>query len=118
MNPMNFLAGGAILGLLAGCWDKIKAVAWKLISLVIQQVEVPSDAAHHALVAYLIRRYPRSRFYDRMYGASYEHQRNGRYGLVPYELFGSRSVVFWNRWFPFVFTNQVENKKPATNTNS
>jgi len=117
MNPMNFLAGGAILGMLAACWDKIKAVSWKVISLFIQQVEIPSEAAHHAVVAHLIRHYRRSRFYDRMYGASYEHQRDGRYGLVPYELFGSRSVVFWSGWRPFVFTNQQEIKKPATPSN-
>src|SRR5262245_29628904 len=118
MNPMNWLAGGAIVGLLAGCWDKIKALSWKLISLFIQQVEIPSEAAHHALIAYLIDHFPRSRFYDRMYGATYEHQRNGRYGLVPYELFGSRSMVFWSGWFPFVFVNQLESKKPATNNSN
>src|SRR5947209_1347305 len=112
MNPMNLLAGGAIVGVLAGCWNHIKGISWKLISLFIQQVEIPSEAAHHALVAYLIKNCKRSRFYDRMYGASYEHQRDGRYGLVPYELFGSRSIVFWNGWWPFVFTNQQENKKP------
>src|SRR5580658_6051690 len=116
MNPMNLLAGGAVLGLLAGCWDKIKAVSWKVISLFIQQVEIPSEAAHHAVVSYLIQKYRRSRFYDRMYGATYEHQRDGRYGLIPYELFGSRSVVFWNGWWPFVFTNQQENKKPSSQT--
>ena len=113
MNPMNWLAGGAIVGVLAGCWDKIKAITWKLISLFIQQVEIPSEAAHHALIAHLIEHFPRSRFYARMYGASYEYHRDGRYGLVPYELFGTRAIVFWNRWWPFVFTNQIENKKPA-----
>lgn len=118
MNPMNWLAGGAVVGVLAGCWDKIKSVSWKIVSLFIQQIEIPSEAAHHALIAYLVKRFPRSRYYDRMYGASYEHQRDGRYGLVPYELYGSRSIVFWNRWFPFVFTNALENKKPTTSTNS
>jgi hypothetical protein len=115
---MNLLAGGAILGLLAGCWDKIKAMSWKIISLFIQQVEIPSEAAHHAVVSYLIQKFRRSRFYDRTYGANYEHQRDGRYGLIPYELFGSRSVVFWNGWWPFVFTNQQENKKPNTQANT
>jgi len=117
MNPMNFLAGGAILGLLAGCWDKIKAVAWKIVSLFIQQVEIPSEAAHEAVIAYLLKHYQRSRYYERMYGATYEHQRDGRYGLIPYEQFGARSIVFWNGWRPFVFTNQQENKKPSAPTN-
>ncbi|MBL8795292.1 MAG: ATP-binding protein [Planctomycetia bacterium] len=118
MNPMNWVAGGALVGVLAACWDKIKAATWKLISLFIQQVEIPSEAAHQALIAYLVKHFPRSRYYDRMYGATYEHQRDGRFGLVPYELFGARSIVFWNGWRPFVFTNQLENKQPvAVNTN-
>ena len=29
MNPWNLFAGGAALGLVAGLWDKIKAVAWR-----------------------------------------------------------------------------------------
>jgi DNA polymerase III delta prime subunit len=111
MNPLNWLAGGAVVGLLAGCWDKIKAIAWRGVSLFIQQVEIPCDAAHHAIVGYLIRNYRRSSFYDRMYGAAHEHHQNGRYGLVPYERFGSRSIVFWNGWWPFVFANQLEKKK-------
>ena len=41
-----------------------------------------------------------------MYGASWEYQRDGRYGLVPYELFGNRTLILWNGWFPFLFTNQ------------
>src|SRR5262249_39825013 len=75
-----------------------------------------------AVIDYLIARYPRSRFYDRMYGACYEHHRDGRYGLVAYEQFGNRSVLFWDGWRPFVFSNAVENKaksrrgKPAENT--
>jgi hypothetical protein len=117
MNPMNWLAGGAIVGLLAACWDKIKVLTWKFISLFIQQVEFPSEAGHDAVIAYLVLHHKRSKWYDRMYGASYEHQQDGRYGLVPYELFGSRSLVFWNGWWPFVFTNQQENKKPAPASN-
>ena len=40
-----------------------------------------------------------------MYGAWYEYQRDGRYGLVPYEVFGNRTLIFWNGWFPFLFSN-------------
>src|SRR5262249_29119586 len=60
----NVLAGGALIGLLAGFWDKIKAVLWRVVNLVIQQVEIPSEPAHNAVVAYLVERYQRSRFYD------------------------------------------------------
>jgi hypothetical protein len=108
LDIMNYLAGGAALGLVAGFWDKIKAVVWRGVNLFIQQVEIPTEQGHSAIVAYLIANYPRSRLYDRMYGAWYEHMRDGRYGLVPYEQFGNRSIVFWEGWRPLVFTNAQE----------
>src|SRR5262245_19495360 len=110
MDFTKVLAGGAALGLVAGLWGKIKSVAWRLASLLVQRVEVSSEGAHDALVAYLATRYKRSRSYDRMYAAAYEHQRDGRFGLVPYELLGHRSVLFWNGWKPFWFSNEKENK--------
>ena len=113
MDMWNYLAGGAAVGLIASCWSKIKDIVWRVTSLLIQQVEIDSEPAHDALIAYLIAHYRRSRLYDRMYGASREHQRDGRYGLVPYEVFGPRTVVFWNGWWPFVFSNAVETKGPG-----
>src|SRR5262249_38008061 len=117
MNPWNFLAGGAALGLIAGLWDKIKTLAWRIVSMFIQQVEIPTEAAHEALIAYLIAHYQRSRVYDRMYAASYEYQRDGRYGLIPYEMFGHRLMVFWNGWFPFFFANEQEKKSKGGGQN-
>jgi hypothetical protein len=113
MDWMKYLAGGAAIGLVAGFWDKIKAVLWRIASLFVQRIEVPTEAAHTALISYLVAHYRRSRFYDRMYGATYEHQRDGRYGLIPYELFGSRSVLFWNGLWPFWFGNAQEGKGHA-----
>ena len=114
MDMWNYLAGGAALGLIASCWSKIKDFAWRISSLLIQQIEIDSEAAHDALIAYLVAHYRRSRLYDRMYGASREHHRDGRYGLVPYEMFGLRTVVFWNRCWPFVFSNAVERKAQSS----
>jgi hypothetical protein len=110
MNVWNYLAGGAAIGVLAACWNKIKDFLWRIVSLLISQVEIDSESAHDALIAYLVATYRRSRLYDRVYGATREHHRNGRYGLVPYELFGLRTVVFWNGWWPFVFSNAREKK--------
>jgi hypothetical protein len=109
-NPWNLFAGGAAIGLVAGFWDKIKAVAWRALNLFVQQIEIPSLAAHDAIVSYLVAQYRRSRAYDRLYGANYEHHRDGRYGLVPYEEFGRRSIIFWNGPFPFLFANAQEKK--------
>src|SRR5438270_7818785 len=109
-TAFNFLAGGAVLGVVAAMWGKIKAVAWRAVGLFVQRVEIPTESAHEAVVAYLVAKFRRSRNYDRMYGASWEYQRDGRYGLVPYEVFGVRSLILWNGWFPFLFSNQVEAK--------
>ena len=117
MNIWNYLAGGAVLGVIAGCWNKIKEWLWRFFSLFIQRVEIDSEWAHNALVGYLIANYRRSRIYDHVYGACREYYCDGRYGLVPYEVFGLRSVVFWNGWWPFVFHNAVEQKAQSSRGN-
>lgn len=116
-NLYNWIAGGAVLGFIAGFWEKIKQVLWRFANMFVQQVEIPSEQAHNALVSHLIATYPRWRLYDRMYGAHYEHQRDGRYGLIPYELFGNRNIVFWNGWYPFVYSNEQENKARSSRSN-
>ena len=114
IGGIGLAAVGAVLGVVASMWTKFKDVLWRFISLVIRRVEVPTEAAHDAITAYLIARYKRSRNYDRMYGAAWEFQRDGRYGLIPYEVFGNRTLIFWDRIFPVVFTNQQEKKAPKT----
>jgi hypothetical protein len=110
MDLRNLLFGGAFLGALAACWQHLKAFTWRIAGLLVRRIEVPSEAAHQALIAYLVAHYKRYRNYDSMYGADFEHHRDGRYGLVPYEVFGNRSVVFWNGWWPFLFSNTQEKK--------
>ena len=48
----------------------------------------------------------------------WEFQRDGRYGLIPYEQFGNRSLILWNRFFPFIFTNQQEQKSSGKDENN
>src|SRR5262249_44828855 len=117
MDIWNLLAGGALVGLVAACWTRIKEITWRFVSLFIRRIEIDSQPAHDALVAYLIPTYRRSRLYDQVYGAVREHHRDGRYGLVPYELFGLRSLVFWNGWWPFLFTNSSEQRARNTKGN-
>jgi len=110
MDMWNFVAGGAAIGLIAGFWEKIKAIIWRIASLFVQQIEIPTEAAHNAVVSYLIKHHKRLGLYDRMYGAIYEHHRDGRYGLVPYESYGNRGLTFWIGWFPLWFSNENERK--------
>jgi hypothetical protein len=118
MDFRNLVFGGAALGVLAACWEHVKSFGWRIAGMLIRRVEIPSEAAHQALIAYLVKSYKRYRNYDSMYGADFEHQRDGRYGLVPYEQFGNRSLVFWNGWWPFFFANAMERKTKGTQASS
>jgi len=114
----KFLAGGAALGVIAGFWTRIKSILWRFLSLFIQQVEITSQQAHTALIGHLLEHYRRSRFHDHMYGAWYEYQRDGRYGLVPCEVFGARTILFWQGFFPFWFSNPSERRAQNGTANS
>ncbi len=109
--------GGAVLGVLASAWGQIKAVCFWIVGLLIRRVEVHTEEAHQAIIAYLIEHYQRSRNYESMYGADHVHQRNGRYGLVPYEQYGNRTLIFWNGWMPFLYANEIERKAKSSSTN-
>lgn len=104
MDFTKVLAGSALLGLIAGFWGRIKTALWRFFNLFIQQVELLDDVTATAVVGHLINNYRRGRLYDRTYGAAYEHTQDGKYGLVPYELFGKRNLVFWRGSFPFLFS--------------
>src|SRR3954466_883740 len=101
MDYMNFLAGGAALGALASCWGYIKIFTWKVMSTLIQRVEIPDSDLCRTLVGHLVTHYPRSRIYDRVYASAHEDIKTGEHtGEVPYGWFGQRSLIFWNGWFP------------------
>lgn len=107
MNWSNLIAGGAIggmaLGVAASFWTKIKAVLWWFASLVVVQVIITDESTQKAILAYLIQTFRRSRIYDRCYGANSEYTRDGRYGLIPFEFLGGKSVIFWNGWRPLAY---------------
>jgi hypothetical protein len=112
-DAWKLLAGGAAFGVVAAFWCRIKDFVWRILSLFIQQIEITSEPAHAALVGHLLKHYRRSRYYDRMFGAWYEHQRDGRYGLVPCEVFGARTLLFWRGPLPFWYGNPAERKARA-----
>jgi hypothetical protein len=110
MNYFNFLAGGAALGVIAGCWNYIRGFVWKLATTLIQRVEVSDSDLCRTLVGHLVRQYPHSRLYDRVYASAHEYIKTGEQtGEVPYEWFGQRSLIFWNGWFPFVMSRGKAN---------
>lgn len=118
--PLDFLKGSAIVGIVGvviGFWDKIKAFVWKFISILIQRIEINTEEAHEAVIAYLIKNYKKLPVYDKAYGAKNETFRNGKYGLVPFEKFGTTSIIFISNKkhfgfmkLPFVFNHIKETK--------
>lgn len=114
-NLFNLAAGGALIGVIASFWTYIKSVVWKFVTLFIQRVEIRCNGyLSPVLLGYLIRKYPHSRVYDRTYGAMNEHIREQeRHGMVPYEEFGENSLIFWNGWLPFVFSQSNKSQPSA-----
>ncbi len=118
----HLLAGGAILGVITACWTRIKQVCWRLINLLIQQVSIQDELTQNALVDYLVRHFKHSSSYDKIYGAYNEHSIDGKFGMVPFELMGRRSIIFWNGWLPFFYSTgaraQQNNANGANNNNN
>ncbi len=100
----DLLKGSALVAFVIGFWDKIKAILWQLLSIFIQRIEINSEEAHETVIGYLVTKYKKMPSYDRIYGAQYESFKNGRFGLVPFEKFGSNSIVFLTqkRFFGFI----------------
>lgn len=113
MQILNLMAGGAVIGVITACWSYIKGAAWKLVSLLVQRVEIHRDEMANEVLSYLVANYQRSRVYDRTYSAAYErYRKRGLNGWVPFETIVGHAVVFWNGWFPIIAAH-VSNKRTA-----
>jgi AAA+ superfamily predicted ATPase len=116
MPASDLLTGGVIAGLFTGIigfWNQIKAILWKLASIIIQKVEINTEEANDAVVAFLTQNFIRIPVYDRVYGATNEMFRVGKYGLVPFEKFGSRTIFYFSdrpfrKWIPFAFKKEIQ----------
>lgn len=118
MDFNHLLVGGAAIGFVTAFWAKIKVIAWKICNLLVQQVEIHDQTTTDAVIGYLINNYPRSKMYDKTYGGIQEYIRdNKRTGHVGYEVFGRRSIIFWNGWIPF-YCGGPDAPKNDTNGNS
>jgi len=116
MMNFDFLKGSALIAIIVGFWDKIKTFIWMILSTFIQKIEIKTEDAHDTIVAHLITTFNKFPSYDKVYGAQYVSFRNGKYGLVPYEKFGTTSIIFLtNRKFfkflklPFYFSHTNPN---------
>ena len=126
MDMTGFMAGGAVLAVLTSCWSYVKTIAWKVVSLFVQRVEINHEDVHFPVIWHMLDNYKMSPIYDKVYGGSYEFRVDGKYGLVPYEHFGKQMLVFWKKiWWrisvPIIISrlgNVNSSGKNDGNTNS
>lgn len=100
----TWLAGGVVLGFLAGLWGHIKTFAWRLISLLIVRVRVENELS--TAVAYLCwSRFRRSPFGERRYSSLQDFVRpEGRWLVIGCELVGQDPLIFWNGFRPILLS--------------
>jgi len=95
MEVVNLMAGGAVFGVVASSWEKVKAGIWRFVNLFVQDITVDDEETKLALINYLVSRYARVGMYDRRYDSRYDYLNSEkRYGRIAYEEFGSQSVLF------------------------
>lgn len=107
MDWKNLAAGGAIggifLGFLTAGWAKIKSWGWWLASFLIFRVEISDAGTAHIVLAHMINSLKRSRLYDRSYRGNYDYTRDGKYGIIPFEDFSGKTIMFWKGWWPVIY---------------
>ena len=72
MAGNELLTGTIFAGIsaaLVGFWNQIKSLLWKIVSVVVQKIEINTEEAHEAVTAYLVENFERLSIYDRVYGA-------------------------------------------------
>ena len=107
MEWTKFLIGGAALGAVAGLWNQIKAVVWKLCNLLLDEVEIRDPMVAAAVVGHLANHYRRLGMYRRSYtGVTDHHIRDGerRFGLIPCERYMTQALVLGKRGWPLFFS--------------
>jgi hypothetical protein len=109
------LAGMAILGTVFGVvvrsWQSIKNACGSLMGIFVIHAHLEDETTARAVLTHLVRQYRRTGSGQRTYGGRHDCFRDGRYGHIPYELLGSRTLLFWRGWLPFWFVVQEEKQE-------
>jgi hypothetical protein len=106
------LAGMAILGTVFGIvvrsWQSIKNFFGSMMDIFIIRAHLDDETSAKAVLTYLVKHYPRSGGGQRTFGGRHDAFRDGKYGHIPYELLGDRTLLFWRGWLPFWFVVREE----------
>jgi hypothetical protein len=103
------LAGLAILGTVFGFvirgWATIRSFFQNSIAIFLVTARLDDETTTTAVLAYLIRKYAHTSG-ERTYGGRHDCFMDGKYGHIPFEMFGVRTLTFWRDWLPFWFVIQ------------
>jgi hypothetical protein len=106
------LAGMAILGTVFGIvvrsWQSIKNFCNSVMDIFVIRAHLDDETTARSVLSYLVKHYPRSGSGQRTFGGRHDAFRDGRYGYIPYELLGDRTLLFWRGWLPFWFVVREE----------
>lgn len=111
MEIVNLMAGGAVFGIIASSWEKIRSCIWRFFNLFIQDITITDHETRTALIDYLVANFTRVGLYDRQYDAMYDYiNSEKRYGYIGYEKFGDHSILFRRGWRPLFFQMHAARK--------
>lgn len=112
----NVLLGGTVLvGVVAALWGKIKAAAWRVLSLFVVRVKLEDDAAV-AFVYWCLKHLKKSPFGERRYKTTTEFVRPAeRYLAVAFEAIGTDAATFWRGWRPLFVGLKVPGSNEPNN---
>ena len=106
------LAGMAILGTVFGVvvrsWQSIKNFCNSMMGIFVIHAHLEDETTAKAVLTHLVRHYRRSASGQRTFAGRHDSFRDGKYGHIPFELFGNRTILFWRGWLPFWFVVQEE----------
>jgi hypothetical protein len=101
------IAAGAVLGTVFGVilrgWGAVKSFFNSIASIFIVSVELDDEMTSKVVLSYLLKNFKRVTSGKRKYSSKHNCLRNGKFGYVPFELFGNKTVLFRNGFFPFLF---------------
>lgn len=111
-NLPAMIAGFAILGTVIGFmvrgWSIISSFFKSCLHAFFIHAHLEDETTARAVLAHLVNRYRRVKSGDRMYGAKHESLKDGKYGHISFEVFGTRSMLFRAGWTPFWFSVQQD----------
>ena len=117
MDWTKMIFGGAAIGGLVAFWNQAKAMVWKFCNFFVQRVNINTVELANGVISHLVKNYPYSQLYDRLYEQSPERiKKMGLSQYVVFERLGANSMIFRHKWMPFILSFPID--KNNNNSNS